>query len=93
MSNSVSQIYVWQSGKSYYLGQFKGRCQVTNNTGNANLSIFNMQASDSGVYRCSVYNLKDGAASEGEKSVLVSVLGTYFTFSTLVCFCARHLLQ
>ncbi|XP_039204667.1 V-set and immunoglobulin domain-containing protein 1 [Crotalus tigris] len=67
-------IYIWQSGKSYYLGQFKGRSQVANNTGNASLSIFNMQPSDTGVYRCSVYNFKDGTANEGEKSVLVSVL-------------------
>ncbi|KAK9393438.1 V-set and immunoglobulin domain-containing protein 1 [Crotalus adamanteus] len=33
-----------------------------------------MQPSDTGVYRCSVYNFKDGTANEGEKSVLVSVL-------------------
>ncbi|XP_070808125.1 V-set and immunoglobulin domain-containing protein 1 [Pituophis catenifer annectens] len=67
-------VYMWQHGVPYYFGQFKGRSRVANNTGNASLTIFNMQTSDTGTYRCSVYNFEDATASEGEKSVSVSVL-------------------
>ncbi|XP_063169836.1 V-set and immunoglobulin domain-containing protein 1 [Candoia aspera] len=68
-----SAIYLWQLGKAYYLGQFKGRIQVANNMGNATLSIANMQPSDTGVYRCLVFNPND-TNPEAEKSVSVSVL-------------------
>ncbi|KAM6427149.1 V-set and immunoglobulin domain-containing protein 1 isoform 2-T2 [Liasis olivaceus] len=68
-----SGIYIWQLGKVYYSGQFKGRIQVANNMGNASLSIFNIQPSDTGVYGCMVFNPND-SISESEKSMTVSVL-------------------
>ncbi|XP_058010619.1 V-set and immunoglobulin domain-containing protein 1, partial [Ahaetulla prasina] len=67
-------VYLWRLGVPYYFAQYKDRIRVANNTGNASLSIFNMQPSDTGIYRCSVYKFKDGTANEGEKSVSVSVL-------------------
>ncbi|XP_026530419.1 V-set and immunoglobulin domain-containing protein 1 [Notechis scutatus] len=66
-------IYISRHGTPYYFTQFKNRIQVANKTGNATLTIFNMQPSNSGVYRCSVYKFTDATASEGEKSVSVSV--------------------
>ncbi|XP_070615638.1 V-set and immunoglobulin domain-containing protein 1 [Erythrolamprus reginae] len=67
-------MYIWQQGKPFYIGQYKGRIQVANNTGNATLTIFKMQPSDTGVYTCSVYKFTDATGSEAEKSVKVSVL-------------------
>ncbi|XP_013925877.1 PREDICTED: V-set and immunoglobulin domain-containing protein 1 [Thamnophis sirtalis] len=74
MLNSISQIYVWEPGNVRYLGQYVGRVQVANNTGNATLSIFNMRPSDTGLYMCSVYNFEDATNKQDEKSVSVSVL-------------------
>jgi len=67
------EIYLWELGKVYYFGQFKGRIRVANNMGNATLSIVNMQPSDTGVYGCMVFNPND-TNNEAEKSVSVSVL-------------------
>ncbi|KAG8144406.1 hypothetical protein E2320_012922 [Naja naja] len=66
-------VYISRDGTAYYFSQFKNRVQVANKTGTASLTIFNMKPSDSGVYRCSVYKFMDATASEGEKSVSVSV--------------------
>ncbi|XP_054851783.1 V-set and immunoglobulin domain-containing protein 1 [Eublepharis macularius] len=66
-------IYFSQSGQSYSYGEFKGRIQAANNTGNASITIFNMQASDTGIYSCDVFNPVDTNA-QNEKSVAVSVL-------------------
>ncbi|XP_025024286.1 V-set and immunoglobulin domain-containing protein 1-like isoform X2 [Python bivittatus] len=82
-----SGIYIWQLGKIYYSGQFKGRIQVATNMGNASLSIFNIQPSDTGVYGCMVFNPND-SISESEKSVTVSVLGTYFLFFFSMSLCS-----
>ncbi|XP_025024285.1 V-set and immunoglobulin domain-containing protein 1-like isoform X1 [Python bivittatus] len=83
----IHKIYIWQLGKIYYSGQFKGRIQVATNMGNASLSIFNIQPSDTGVYGCMVFNPND-SISESEKSVTVSVLGTYFLFFFSMSLCS-----
>ncbi|XP_062998123.1 V-set and immunoglobulin domain-containing protein 1 [Elgaria multicarinata webbii] len=70
--NSTS-VYYSQSGVSYTSPAFKGRIQIANSTGNATLTIFNMQSWETGIYTCEVLN-PGGAGGQSEKSISVSVL-------------------
>ncbi|XP_077165416.1 V-set and immunoglobulin domain-containing protein 1 [Paroedura picta] len=66
-------IYYSQRGQSYSYGEFKNRIQGANSTGNASITIFNMRASETGLYKCEVFNPEDPNA-QIEKSVEVNVL-------------------
>nr|XP_056714931.1 V-set and immunoglobulin domain-containing protein 1-like [Euleptes europaea] len=66
-------IYYSQRGQSYSYGEFKGRIQGANSTGNASITISNMQSSETGQYTCEVFNPAD-TGSQNEKTVIVSVL-------------------
>ncbi|XP_061455028.1 V-set and immunoglobulin domain-containing protein 1 [Rhineura floridana] len=67
------KIYYWQQGQSYSYGHFKGRIQGASSSGNASITIFNMQPSETGIYTCEVFNPADTNA-QNEKSVSVGVL-------------------
>ncbi|XP_034957836.1 V-set and immunoglobulin domain-containing protein 1 [Zootoca vivipara] len=66
-------IYYRQASTSDSYGQFKGRIQGSTGIGNASITISNMQASDSGIYICEVFN-PASQNPQGEKTVSVSVL-------------------
>lgn len=67
----IQLIYYSKDGQSYSYNEFKGRIQGVNRTGNASITIFNMQPSNTGVYACEVLNPAEGQSS---KSIAVSVL-------------------
>ncbi|XP_060105097.1 V-set and immunoglobulin domain-containing protein 1 [Heteronotia binoei] len=66
-------IYFSQRGLTKSYGQFRGRIQGANSTGNASITIFHMQPSETGSYTCEVFNPLDTNA-QNEKSVAVSIL-------------------
>ncbi|XP_053129911.1 V-set and immunoglobulin domain-containing protein 1 isoform X2 [Hemicordylus capensis] len=67
------QIYYSQGSQSYSYGAFKNRIQAANSSGNASITISNMQASDTGLYSCEVFNPTDTNV-QNVKSIVVSVL-------------------
>ncbi|XP_015277283.1 PREDICTED: V-set and immunoglobulin domain-containing protein 1-like, partial [Gekko japonicus] len=67
------QIYFSQRGQASSYGEFRGRIQGVNSTGNASITIFNMRASETGIYTCEVFNPAD-SGTQGQKHVIVSVL-------------------
>ncbi|XP_040179843.1 V-set and immunoglobulin domain-containing protein 1 isoform X1 [Rana temporaria] len=54
-----SQVYYFQNGQSFPVGRFKDRVTAYNNTGNASITISNMQPQETGFYTCEVTNLPD----------------------------------
>ncbi|XP_032994139.1 V-set and immunoglobulin domain-containing protein 1 [Lacerta agilis] len=67
------KIYYRQGSNSYSYGQFEGRIRGSTGIGNASITIYNMQASDSGIYTCEVFNPENQNA-QSEKTMSVSVL-------------------
>ncbi|KAJ6657414.1 hypothetical protein lerEdw1_002472, partial [Lerista edwardsae] len=72
-------IYYSTGGQGYAYNEFKGRIQGVNSTGNASITIFNMQPSDTGVYSCDVLNPAEGQSS---RPIAVSVLAFHNHFLT-----------
>ncbi|XP_060612202.2 V-set and immunoglobulin domain-containing protein 1 [Anolis sagrei] len=66
-------IYYSKEGQPYTSAEFKGRIQVVNGTGNASLTILQMQAKETGVYTCEVLSFGNPPA-HFEKSMVVYVL-------------------
>ncbi|XP_073455492.1 V-set and immunoglobulin domain-containing protein 1-like isoform X2 [Aquarana catesbeiana] len=52
-------VYYFQNGQSFPVGRFKDRVTAYNNTGNASITISNMQPQETGFYTCEVSNLPD----------------------------------
>ncbi|XP_063793348.1 V-set and immunoglobulin domain-containing protein 1 [Pseudophryne corroboree] len=52
-------VYVFGNGVSYAMGRFKNRVTAYNGTGNASITISNMQPQDTGFYSCEVTKLPD----------------------------------
>ncbi|XP_040179844.1 V-set and immunoglobulin domain-containing protein 1 isoform X2 [Rana temporaria] len=52
-------VYYFQNGQSFPVGRFKDRVTAYNNTGNASITISNMQPQETGFYTCEVTNLPD----------------------------------
>ncbi|XP_068105712.1 V-set and immunoglobulin domain-containing protein 1 isoform X1 [Hyperolius riggenbachi] len=55
-----SQVYFLQNGQPFPGAKFKNRVIGYNNTGNASITITNMQPQDTGSYKCEVSNFPDG---------------------------------
>ncbi|KAL2304348.1 hypothetical protein Nmel_013094, partial [Mimus melanotis] len=70
---SLSQIYYYSGGHSYFYGAFKNRITASASPGNASITISNMQPSDTGSYTCEVFS-PQGDSGESQKSVIVNVL-------------------
>ncbi|XP_062440630.1 V-set and immunoglobulin domain-containing protein 1 [Rhea pennata] len=67
------KIYYYSGGESYSYGEFKNRIKAGTGPGNASITIFNMQPSETGSYTCEVFSPQaDGGQSQ--KSVIVNVL-------------------
>ncbi|XP_040261007.1 V-set and immunoglobulin domain-containing protein 1 isoform X2 [Bufo bufo] len=66
------QVYAYQNGQSYSMGRFQNRVTFSNTTGNATITISNMQPQDTGVYRCEVSNFPD-PLGEGQIQLIVQV--------------------
>ncbi|XP_053230134.1 V-set and immunoglobulin domain-containing protein 1 isoform X2 [Podarcis raffonei] len=66
-------IYYRQGSISNSYGRFHGRIRAATGLGNASITILNMQASDSGIYTCEVFN-PENPNTQGEKTMSVSVL-------------------
>nr|DBA21009.1 TPA: hypothetical protein GDO54_017735 [Pyxicephalus adspersus] len=58
-SQLLVPVYFYQNGQSYPTGRFKNRVTGYNSTGNASITISNMQPQDTGFYICEVSNLPD----------------------------------
>ncbi|CAI5793812.1 V-set and immunoglobulin domain-containing protein 1 [Podarcis lilfordi] len=69
----LNKIYYRQGSISNSYGQFHGRIRAATGLGNASITILNMQASDSGIYTCEVFN-PENPNTQGEKTMSVSVL-------------------
>ncbi|NXR07761.1 VSIG1 protein, partial [Semnornis frantzii] len=69
----LSQIYYYSGGQSYTYGEFKNRITAATGSGNASITISNMQPSDTGSYTCEVFS-PQGDAGQSQKSVIVNVL-------------------
>ncbi|XP_077778550.1 V-set and immunoglobulin domain-containing protein 1 isoform X2 [Podarcis muralis] len=69
----LNKIYYRQGSFSNSYGQFHGRIRAATGLGNASITILNMQASDSGIYTCEVFN-PENPNTQGEKTMSVSVL-------------------
>lgn len=70
----VFQVYAYQNGESYAMGRFLNRVTASNTTGNATITISNMQPQDTGIYKCEVSNFPDPL---GQAQVQLIVQGTY----------------
>ncbi|XP_010178351.1 PREDICTED: V-set and immunoglobulin domain-containing protein 1-like, partial [Mesitornis unicolor] len=71
--SQLHTIYYYSGGQSYSYGEFKNRITAATGPGNASITIFNMQPSDTGSYTCEVFS-PQGDAGQSQKSVIVSVL-------------------
>ena len=73
------QIYYYQSGEDVVPESYQGRLSVPPShdaSGNASISISNMQTVDSGLYTCEVRNFPD-IEGKSEASIIVHVLGEF----------------
>ncbi|CAI9570677.1 unnamed protein product, partial [Staurois parvus] len=71
-SQNQIAVYYFENGQSFPMGRFKNRVTVYNNTGNASITISNMQPQDTGFYTCAVSNLPDPIGM-GHIQVIVQV--------------------
>ncbi|NXJ43000.1 VSIG1 protein, partial [Ciconia maguari] len=71
--SQLHTIYYYSEGQSYSYGEFKNRITAATGSGNASITISNMQPSDTGSYTCEVFS-PQGDAGQSQKSVIVSVL-------------------
>lgn len=58
-SQQTVSVYAYQNGQSYEMGRFLNRVTASNTTGNATITISNMQPQDTGIYKCEVSNFPD----------------------------------
>ncbi|XP_018414159.1 PREDICTED: V-set and immunoglobulin domain-containing protein 1 [Nanorana parkeri] len=65
-------VYYFQNGQPFPVGRFKNRVTGYNNTGNASITISNLQPQDTGFYTCEVSNLPDPIGM-GHIQVIVQV--------------------
>nr|XP_056714933.1 V-set and immunoglobulin domain-containing protein 1-like [Euleptes europaea] len=76
-AKAITLIYYSQQGQSYSYGEFRGRIRGANRRGNASITIFNMQASETGQYTCEVFSPMDvDAQSEKSMTPHCSLRGT-----------------
>ncbi|KAM5146874.1 V-set and immunoglobulin domain-containing protein 1 isoform 2-T2 [Mantella aurantiaca] len=66
------QVYYFQNGQPFTVGRFKDRVTGYNITGNASITISNLQPQDTGFYSCEVSNLPDPIGM-GHIQVIVQV--------------------
>ncbi|XP_068105713.1 V-set and immunoglobulin domain-containing protein 1 isoform X2 [Hyperolius riggenbachi] len=59
-SQISTPVYFLQNGQPFPGAKFKNRVIGYNNTGNASITITNMQPQDTGSYKCEVSNFPDG---------------------------------
>ncbi|XP_044162566.1 V-set and immunoglobulin domain-containing protein 1 [Bufo gargarizans] len=71
-SQKTVSVYAYQNGQPYSMGRFQNRVTFSNTTGNATITISNMQPQDTGVYRCEVSNFPD-PLGEGQIQLIVQV--------------------
>ncbi|XP_020639965.3 V-set and immunoglobulin domain-containing protein 1 isoform X1 [Pogona vitticeps] len=73
---NLSSIYIYNQGRPYTSAAYKGRIEFANSTGNASITIFNMQPWETGVYTCEVMEttLEGNPVPPFEKSISVNVL-------------------
>ncbi|XP_069798720.1 V-set and immunoglobulin domain-containing protein 1 [Dendropsophus ebraccatus] len=69
--NTVT-VYAYQNGQSYTMGRFKNRVTASNTTGNATITISNMQPQDTGMYKCDVTNFPEPLGA-GQIQLIVQV--------------------
>ncbi|KAG9478485.1 hypothetical protein GDO78_013497, partial [Eleutherodactylus coqui] len=55
-------VYGFQNNKEYINARYQNRVTVYNTTGNATLTIANMQPQDTGIYTCTVSNYPENPA-------------------------------
>ncbi|KAM8952446.1 V-set and immunoglobulin domain-containing protein 1 [Pelodytes ibericus] len=51
-----NQVYYFQNGQPHVVGNFKNRVTAANSSGNASITISNLQPQDTGIYTCEVLN-------------------------------------
>ncbi|KAG8553672.1 hypothetical protein GDO81_003507 [Engystomops pustulosus] len=66
------QVYAFQNGQSFSMGNFASRVTASNTTGNATITIKNMQPQDTGIYKCAVSNFPD-PLGQGQVQLIVQV--------------------
>ncbi|XP_075042118.1 V-set and immunoglobulin domain-containing protein 1 [Mixophyes fleayi] len=71
-SHDPVPVYFLQNGQSYTEGRFKNRVTASNATGNATITISNMQPQDTGFYICEVSNLPD-PSGQAQLQLIVQV--------------------
>ncbi|XP_075116497.1 V-set and immunoglobulin domain-containing protein 1 isoform X2 [Leptodactylus fuscus] len=66
------QVFAYQNGQPYPMGRFENRVRSSNSTGNATITITNMQPQDSGFYSCQVSNFPENPG-QGQVQLIVQV--------------------
>ncbi|XP_056395998.1 V-set and immunoglobulin domain-containing protein 1 [Hyla sarda] len=71
-SQQAVTVYAYQNGKSWSMGRFANRVTASNATGNATITISNMQPQDTGIYKCDITNFPEPQGS-GQVQLIVQV--------------------
>ncbi|KAM3911066.1 V-set and immunoglobulin domain-containing protein 1 [Leptodactylus fuscus] len=71
-SHQTTPVFAYQNGQPYPMGRFENRVRSSNSTGNATITITNMQPQDSGFYSCQVSNFPENPG-QGQVQLIVQV--------------------